>query len=92
MISSERRTPERLFFNLVSDTEMIHDDEGVDLPPEGDLVSHIARALEDLHQNDMLASAEWQGWQVGNTERSGQTPFSVALGCPSLEWTFPPLN
>ncbi len=92
MISSERRTPERLFFNLVSDTEMVHDDEGVDLLPEGDLVSHIARALKDLHQDCMLASAEWQGWQVVITDCSGQTLFSVALGHPRLECNFPRLN
>lgn len=92
MLASERLAPERFFFNLVSDTEMIHDEEGIDLPPEGDLVSHIARALEDLHQDYMLASAEWQGWQVVITDCSGQTLFSVALGYPCLEGNFPRLN
>lgn len=92
MIVSERLAPARFFFNLVSDTEMIHDEEGVDLPPEGDLACHIARALRDLHQNDMLASPEWRGWQVVITDCSGQTLFSVALGYPCLECTFPRLN
>jgi hypothetical protein len=92
MIASERLASARFFFNLVSDTEMIHDEEGVDLPPEGDLVSHIARALEDLHQDGMLGSAEWQGWQVVITDCSGQTLFSAALGHPSLECTFSRLN
>ncbi|MBD2750131.1 hypothetical protein IC232_26040 [Microvirga sp. BT688] len=71
---------------------MIHDEEGVDLPPGGDLVSHITRALEDLHQNDFLASAEWQGWQVVITDCSGQTLFSFALGYPCLKCNFPRLN
>jgi hypothetical protein len=92
MITSERLATDRFFFNLVSDAGTIDDEEGVDLPPEGDVVSHIARALEDLHQDGMLASPEWQGWQVVITDCSGQTLFSVALGCPSLECTFPPLN
>jgi hypothetical protein len=92
MIVSERLAAARFFFNLVSDTEMIHDEEGVDLQPQGDVVSHIARALEDLHQNGILGSAEWQGWQVVITDCSGQTLFSVALGSPFLECTFPLLN
>jgi hypothetical protein len=92
MLASERLASSRFLFNLVSDTEMIHDEEGLDLPPEGDVMGHIARALEDLHQNDMLASAEWQGWQVVITDGAGQTLFSVALGYPYLEYTSSPLN
>jgi hypothetical protein len=92
MIVLERLASARFFFNLVSETEMIHDEEGVDLPSEGDVVGHIARALEDLHQNDMLASAEWQGWQVVVTDYFGQTIFSVALGYPGLEGASSPLN
>jgi hypothetical protein len=93
MIVAERHASARFFFNLVSNTEIIHDEEGVDLPLERDLVSHIACVLEDLHQeNDMLASAEWQGWQVVITDGSGQTLFSVALGHPYLECAFPRLN
>jgi hypothetical protein len=92
MIASEKPASARFFFNLVSDAEIIHDEEGVDLLQEADLVSHIARALKDLHQDGMLASAEWQGWQVVITDCSGQTLFSVALGHPYLERAFPPLN
>ncbi len=87
MIVSERLASARFFFNLVCDTEMIHDEDGLDLPTEGDVVGHIARALEDLHQDGILASAEWQGWQVVITDGSGQTLVSVALGCPDLECT-----
>jgi hypothetical protein len=92
MIESERLVSARFFFDLVSDTEVVHDEEGFDLPPDGDLVSHIARALKDLHQDGMLGSAEWQGWQVVITNGSGQTLFSAALGYSSLECTFFPLN
>lgn len=92
MIVSERLASARFFFNLVSDAEIIHDEEGVDLPQEGDLVSYIARALKDLHQNGMLASDEWQGWQVVITDCSGQTLFSVALGYPYLKCTLSRLN
>jgi hypothetical protein len=92
MIVSERLPSARFFFNLISDAEMIQDEKGIDLPLEGDLVSHIARALEELHQDEMLASAEWQGWKVVITDFSGQTLFSVALGDPSVECALCPLN
>jgi hypothetical protein len=55
-------------------------------------MGHIAHALEDLHQNGMLASAEWQGWHVVITDCSGQTLLSFALGYPCLECTPSPLN
>ena len=92
MIVSEKLASARFFFNLVSDTETIHDEEGLDLPPEGDVAGQITRALEDLHQNGMLASAEWQGWQVVITDGAGQTLLSVALGYPYLECTSSPYN
>jgi hypothetical protein len=71
---------------------MIHDEEGPDLPPEGDVMDPITRILEDLHQNGMLASAEGQGWQVGITDCSGHRLVSVALKYPYLECTCAPLN
>ncbi|WP_201865180.1 DUF6894 family protein [Microvirga soli] len=92
MSVSERLASARFFFNLISETEIIRDEEGVNMPNEGDQVSHISCALEDLHQNGMLASAEWQGWEVVITDGSGQKLFSVALGHPYLAYTFPHLN
>ena len=71
---------------------MIRDEEGLDLPPDGNVAGQITRALEDLHQNGMLASAEWQGWQVVITDGAGQTLLSVALGYPYLEYTSSPLH
>lgn len=85
MIVLERHASARFFFDLISETEIIHDEEGLKLPSEDDVVGHIARALEDLHKNGTLASAEWQGWQVVITDGSGQMLLSAALGYPSLE-------
>jgi hypothetical protein len=82
MISLERLASTRFFFNLVSDTEVIWDEEGISLLPEGDVVSSIIHALADLHQDGLLASTEWQDWQMVITDCAGQTRFSVALGYP----------
>jgi hypothetical protein len=92
MIGSERLAPARFFFDLVSDTDVIRDEEGLDLPPEDHVAGQITRALQDLHQNGMLASAEWQGWQVVITDGAGQTLFSVALVHPYLECISSPVN
>jgi hypothetical protein len=89
MIVLERLASARFFFNLVSDTEMIHDEEGLELPSEGDVVGHIAHALEDLYWDGSLASAEWEGWRIDVADCTGQTLLSAALGYPYLECTFP---
>ncbi|MBL0403719.1 hypothetical protein JKG68_07065 [Microvirga aerilata] len=92
MTVSEQLASDRMFFNLVSDAETIPDEQGVDLPPKGDVLGLIARIFEDFHQNGMLASAEWRGWYVVITDGSGQTLLSVALGTPALECSRSPLN
>jgi hypothetical protein len=75
MISLEIRASTRFFFNLVSDTEVIWDEEGIVLLPEG-----------------LLASAEWQGWQMVITDCAGQTRLSVALGYPDWDTSLALLN
>lgn len=77
---SKKLTSAKFYFNLVSDREVISDDEGINLSTEGDVVSHVVRALEDLRQDGFLASPEWQGWKMVVTNCVGQTLVSVALG------------
>jgi hypothetical protein len=92
MISSERLASTRFFFNLVSDTEVIWDEEGISLLPEGDVVSSIIHALADLHQDGLLASTEWQDWQMVITDCAGQTRLSIALGYPDWDTSLALLN
>jgi len=92
MISLEIRASTRFFFNLVSDTEVIWDEEGISLLPEGDVVSSIIHALADLHQDGLLASTEWQDWQMVITDCAGQTRLSVALGYPDWDTSLALLN
>ena len=80
MIVLERPASARFFFNFVSVAEMILDETGVDLPIEGDVVGHIARALEDLYEKNSLASAKWDGWRMMVSDCTGQTILSLTLG------------
>lgn len=85
MISMERPASARFFFNFISDAEVINDETGVDLSIEGDVVGHIARALEDHYQDSSFASAEWDGWRIVVADWTGQTVLSMILGGYSRE-------
>jgi hypothetical protein len=80
MIALDIHTTKRFFFNFVSDDECIDDETGIELAAEGDVMRHIARALEDLYQDSSLAAAEWEGWRIVVTDGAGQTMLSFALG------------
>lgn len=69
----------RFFFNFVSDGEVIRDEKGVDLSMDGDVLTHIARAIGELQDDGLLVSVEWQGWQIEITDSAGQTVLSVPL-------------
>ena len=85
MIALERPASARFFFNFISDVEVISDETGVDLSTEGDVVGHIARALEDLYRDSSFASAEWEGWRIVVTDWAGQPVLSMTLGASSME-------
>jgi len=70
----------RFFFNLVSDTETITDEEGIVLSSEGDVLSHIAQALSDLQRDGPLDPDEWQGWQMVVTDSSGRELLRFVIG------------
>ena len=82
MIALDRPASARFFFNLASGTEVIRDETGVNLSLEGDVVDHIARALEDLYCDGSLASPAWKGWRMEVADCAGQTVLSFTLGGP----------
>lgn len=85
MIALERPASARFFFNFISDVEVISDETGVDLSTEGDVIGHIARALEDLYRDSSFATAEWDGWKIVVTDWAGQPVLSMTLGDSSRE-------
>lgn len=74
MFVSERSASAWFFFHLVSDREVIRDEEGVNLSDEDDVLLRIARAVEELRQDGCLSSAEWEGCRsrspIARVERS----------------------
>ncbi len=81
----EQLASSRFFFHLVSDAEMIRDEDGVSLSLHDDILLCAARAIEDLRQEGLLAAGEWQGWQIEITDCTGQTILRVPLGSPDVE-------
>ena len=82
MIALDRPASARFFFNLVSDTEVIRDETGVDLSLQGDVVDHIIRALEDLYCDGSFASPAWKGWRMEVADCAGRTVLGFTLGGP----------
>ena len=81
MMALERPTSARFFFNFISnDAEVIRDETGIVLSIEGDVVSSIACALEDLYRESSLAADEWQGWRMVVADDTGRTVLSLTLG------------
>ena len=90
MVEPEQLASSRFFFHLVSDAEVIRDEEGITLSLHNGVLLCAARAIEDLRQEGFFAAGEWQGWQIEITDCTGRAILSVSLGDPDLEQsTFP---
>jgi hypothetical protein len=80
MLGPEQLASSRFFFHLVSDAEMIRDEDGVTLSLHDSVLLCAARAIEDLRQEGFLAAGEWQGWQIEIADCTGQTILRIPLG------------
>jgi hypothetical protein len=68
----------RYFFHLVSDHEVIPDQEGVDLLADERVLSHVVRAVDELVR-DEPSSDEWLGWRLEITDGAGQVILIIPL-------------
>jgi hypothetical protein len=68
----------RYFFNLVSDHEVIPDEDGIDL--SAGILTPAVLAMEELEKEDFFASGEWQGWRLQITDGAGRTVLIFPLG------------
>jgi hypothetical protein len=80
MLKPEQLASSRFFFHLVSDEEVIRDEDGVNLSLHDGVLLCAARALEELRQEGFFAAGVWQGWQIEITDDTGQTVLRVPLG------------
>jgi hypothetical protein len=85
MVEPEQLASSRFFFHLVSDAEVIRDEDGVTLSLHDGVLLCAARAIEDLRQEGFFAAGEWQGWQIEITDCTGRTVLRIPLGCSGVE-------
>jgi hypothetical protein len=68
----------RYFFHLVSDLEVIPDEQGIELLVGNGLLARIARAVEELIR-EIEPSADWHGWWFEITDEAGRIVLRIPL-------------
>jgi hypothetical protein len=74
----------RYFFHLVSASETICDEDGLELPYPDEARLVALSAIEELQQEDPGAVEDWRGWRLTVVEASGALVFSIALDARSI--------
>jgi hypothetical protein len=72
----------RFFLNLVSDTEIIRDVEGLFLSSQDDLMSTVDQAVAELADEGDLGPEDLEGWKMLVTNATGQAVWTIPLGDP----------
>jgi hypothetical protein len=72
----------RLFFHLVRGSEIIRDENGIDVAGPQEARTEALRAIEELRRDEPLASQDWAGWRLAITDASGAVLLSIDLGEP----------
>ncbi|EIM24412.1 DUF6894 family protein [Microvirga lotononidis] len=68
----------RYFFHLVSDHEVIPDEEGIDLWNEEGALLSVIRAANGLIKEGLM-SDEWQDWCLEVMDGTGRTILRISL-------------
>ncbi len=68
----------RYFFHLVSDDEVIPDEEGIDLWNDDGTLLHIIKAVNDLLREG-LPLDDWQGWRLEVMDGTGRLVVCIPL-------------
>ena len=81
----------RYFFHLVSDHEVILDEEGIDLWNDEGTLFHIIRAADELIKESSTLD-EWQGWRLEVMDGTGRTALRIFLSDYNQEQSILPLH
>ena len=71
--------PSRYYFNLTDGSEIICDDEGLQLADINAAVGYAIRAIEELRAEATSASEEWHGWRMEITNGTGEVVWVIPL-------------
>jgi hypothetical protein len=73
----------RYYFNLTDGTDMIPDEDGVDLADHRAALIRAFEAIEELRKEDTSTSCYWrgywQGWRLDIMDSSGRLVQSLSL-------------
>ncbi|MBF9234412.1 DUF6894 family protein [Microvirga alba] len=74
------RVTMRCYFNLVNGTDMIVDQDGIEVRDIEQARSQAWKAIEELRAEDSASASEWKDWRLEVTDASGTIFFSINLG------------
>jgi uncharacterized protein YegP (UPF0339 family) len=73
----------RYYFHLVSEHEVILDNEGVEVADLAAAGAEALKAIEELRRESPSAATGWEGWWLEVTDASGAVAFSINLDDPN---------
>jgi hypothetical protein len=69
----------RYFFHLVDADRSLLDHEGLNVADPKELRAEIAKAVEQMRQEDPSAANDWKGWWLEVTDTSGAVLLTINL-------------
>ncbi len=73
----------RLYFHLQDGTEMIRDEEGVDVPDVAIARAEALKTIQELRGEQDTGPHDWAGWKLAVADDSGAPLFSLDVGTRS---------
>ena len=73
----------RYYFHLVSEHEVILDEEGVEVADLAEAGTEALKAIEEFRRESPSAAKGWEGWWLEVTDASGAVVFSISLNDPN---------
>ena len=70
----------RCYFNLVSGSEKILDQDGIEVRDIEQAHVQALNAVEELREENATAAGDWSDWSLEVTDASGNVLFSINLG------------
>jgi hypothetical protein len=74
--------PRRYYFDLTNGTDLIRDEDGLELANIDAALAFACEAIEELRKETASASSEWWGWRLEISDHSAGRVHSISLAEP----------
>ena len=71
--------PSQYFFNLTDGSQVIRDDEGLQLADMNVAVAYAIKAIKELRAEAPSPSQDWLGWRMEITNGTGEVVWVIPL-------------